>query len=117
MREVSHLDRVNEHDLPYRHGTHGPKYLFRGPKHEWGIIVLRPGDSLSPHRHAQVEETFFFEAGTPCIIVNGAEHRVRPGDVFRLEPMESHDIVNDSDTDCRIIFIKCPYLPDDKQAV
>jgi mannose-6-phosphate isomerase-like protein (cupin superfamily) len=117
MREVSHLDRVNEHDLPYRHGTHGPKYLFRGPKHEWGIIVLRPGDSLSAHRHAQVEETFFFEAGTPCIIVNGAEHRVRPGDVFRLEPMESHDIVNDSDTDCRIIFIKCPYLPDDKQAV
>jgi len=41
---------------------------------------------------------------------------VRSGDVFRLEPGEAHDIVNDAAGPARIIFIKCPYLPDDKVA-
>lgn len=113
--EVRVVDRTNEHDLEYRHGAHGPKYLFRGPRYEWGIILLRPGDSLSAHKHAQVEETFLFETGTPCIVIDGRAHRVRAGDAFRLEPQEAHEIVNDGDTECRIVFIKCPYLPDDKQ--
>ncbi len=108
------MERVNEHDLEYRHGDHGPKYLFRGPLHEWGVILLRPGDSLKAHKHAQVEETFYFETGAPTMIVNGVAHSVRPGDVFRLEPGEAHDIRNDGPEPCRIIFIKCPYLPDDK---
>ncbi len=109
------MERVNEHDLEYRNGDHGPKYLFRGPKHEWGVILLRPGDALSAHKHAEVEETFFFETGAPKLIVNGVEHRVRTGDVFRLEPGEAHDIVNDGPDETRIVFIKCPYSPDDKQ--
>lgn len=108
------MERVNEHDLPFRHGDHGPKYLFRGPHHEWGVIVFQPGQSLGPHKHAQVEETFYFEAGAPQMIVDGVSHRVRPGDVFKLAPGEAHDIVNDAPEDTRIIFIKCPYLPEDK---
>ncbi len=108
------MDLVNEHDLEFRHGDHGPKYLFRGPKHEWGIIRLRPGDELGLHKHEQVEETFYFEAGTPQMIVDDSVHRVRPGDVFKLSPGEAHNIVNDSREPARIIFIKCPYLPNDK---
>jgi len=110
------MERANEHDLEFRHGDHGPKYLFRGPRHEWGIILLRPGDTLGAHGHREVEETFFFESGAPKMIVNRVEHRVRSGDVFRLEPGEAHDIVNDAAGPARIIFIKCPYLPEDKVA-
>lgn len=40
-----------------------------------------------------------------------------PGDVFKLAPGEQHDIVNDTEDASRIIFIKCPYLPDDKVAL
>lgn len=108
------MQRVNEHDLEYRSGDHGPKYLFRGPRHEWGVILLRPGDSLSPHLHAEVEETFFFESGSPLFTVAGEAIRVRPGDAFRLEPGETHKIANDTDEPTRIVFLKCPYLPEDK---
>lgn len=109
------MQRVNEAECEFRLGDSGPKYLMRGPRHEWGIILFRPGQSLGAHRHREVEETFYFLSGSPLIIVDGQEHRVTAGDVFRLEPGEAHDIINDGGEDTRVIFIKCPYLPEDKQ--
>ena len=108
------MERVNEHECEFRFGDHGPKYLLRGPRLEWGIIRLQPGQALGPHKHGEVEETFYFEAGTPVMVVNEQHYRVVAGDAFRLEPGESHNIVNDTDTLAHIIFIKCPYLPGDK---
>ena len=108
------MDRVNEHDQTFRGRDSGPKYMLRGPKHEWGIIVFHPGQELGRHKHAQVEETFYFERGAPQIIVDGVAHRVREGDAFRLDAGEAHDIINDTDEDIRIIFIKCPSIPTDK---
>ena len=69
---------------------------------------------MGEHGHNQVEETFYFLEGAPLMVVDDDEFRVRPGDVFRLEPAECHDIINDTDQDTRLIFIKTPYLPDDK---
>ncbi|HUT73581.1 MAG TPA: cupin domain-containing protein [Armatimonadota bacterium] len=110
------MQRVNETECEFRHGDSGPKYVMRGPRHEWGIIVFHPGQSLGAHRHSEVEETFYFVSGEPLMIVDGQAHRVRRGDVFRLEPGEAHDIINDTAADTRVIFIKCPYLPNDKEA-
>ncbi len=111
------MEKVNEHECEFRFGDHGPKYLMRGPKFEWGVIVLQPSQELGAHKHAEVEETFYFEAGTPLMVVDEGEYRVTPGDVFRLEPGEAHNIINDSNEDTRIIFIKCPYVPGDKIAI
>jgi len=108
------MQRVNEADCQFRHGDHGPKYLMRGPNLDWGIIVFRPGQQLGNHCHRQVEETFYFLEGTPLMVVDGQQYRVTPGDVFRLEPPECHNIINDTDQDTRLVFIKTPYLPDDK---
>ena len=108
------MELVNEHALEFRHGDHGPKYLFRGPHYEWGIIVFKPGQSLGPHKHELVEETFHFEAGTPQMVVDGVAQRVKPGDAFKLTPGEAHDIINDTECDTRIVFIKAPYHPTDK---
>ena len=54
------MERVNEKEKEFRFGDSGPKYLFRGPKHEWGIVVLKPGQTLGAHYHNEVEETFTF---------------------------------------------------------
>ena len=51
------------------------------------------------------------------MLIDNVEHRVVPGDVFKLPPSEAHDIINDTGNPVRLIFIKCPYLPDDKVAV
>ena len=108
------MDLVNEQDQEFRHGDHGPKYLFRGPRLEWGVIVFKPGQELGKHCHNQVEETFYFLEGTPQMVVDDSSYRVKPGDAFRLEPPECHNIINDTDADTRLIFIKCPYVPGDK---
>ena len=53
----------------------------------------------------------------PEIVVDGREHRVKTGDAFYVEAQEAHNIINDTDEATRVVFIKCPYRPDDKQAV
>ena len=108
------MQRVNEKEQSYRHGDSGPKYLMRGPRFEWGIIRLKAGEKMGRHGHKEVEETFYFFDGAPTLLVNETPQRVREGDVFRLEPGERHDIVNDTPAPIRVIFIKTPYLPEDK---
>jgi len=108
------MERVNEKDLAYRQGASGPKYLFRGPLYEWGLIRLLPGQGLGPHYHERVAETFYFWKGTPLMIVEGVEHRVVEGDAFRLQAKERHDIRNDTAEPIQLLFIKAPYLPEDK---
>lgn len=108
------MQRVNEKEQAYRKGDSGPKYLMRGPRIEWGVIRLKPGEEMGRHGHREVEETFYFIDGAPTILVNGAPMRVREGDAFRLEAGEMHNIVNDTPAPIRVIFIKTPYLPEDK---
>ena len=108
------MERVNVNDIPFRKGNSGPKYLFRGPRIDWGVLRFNPGESLGMHKHTEVEETFFFTRGAPKMVVNGQEFRVRTGDAFRLEPGDIHDIVNDTGEPIEAVFIKSVYKPDDK---
>lgn len=108
------MKKVNEYQLSFRKGDSGPKYLFRGPHTDWGIIILKPGETLGRHYHNEVEETFYFIEGTPIIKINETEYRTEIGDAFLIEPKEIHDIINDTQVPVKVIFIKYPYLPEDK---
>jgi mannose-6-phosphate isomerase-like protein (cupin superfamily) len=108
------MERVNEHDKEFRFGDWGPKYLFRGPHLDWGVIILKPGACLKPHYHEQVEETFYFLEGEPKIVIDQKQYRVKQGDAFRIVPPEVHDIINDTDSPVKMVMIKYPYIPSDK---
>ena len=108
------MQKVNEMEREFRFGDWGPKYMFRGPNIDWGVIVLKPGESLKPHYHNQVEETFYFLKGTPKLIIEGKEYRVKEGDAFRIEPKEKHDLINDTQEAIKAVMIKFPFLPEDK---
>ena len=109
------MERVNAGKMEYRiRGKSGPKYLFRGPRLDWGLIRFLPGETLGKHYHEQVEETFYFTAGSGIIRVNDVDHKIAPGDAFRIEPGETHDIINTGREPLDGIFIKHCYLPDDK---
>lgn len=43
------MQLVNEYDLSFRKGDSGPKYLFRGPNIDWGVLLLKPGQTLGKH--------------------------------------------------------------------
>ena len=108
------MQRINEATCEYRNGDWGVKYFFRGPKIDWGVILLKPGQAMGEHGHREVEETFYFVQGGGEMIVDGVPHSATEGDVFRLEPPERHNIRNTTDVPTRVVFIKTPYLPDDK---
>ena len=108
------MERVNEADKEFRHGDHGPKYLFRGPRIDWGLIRFLPGEQLGAHLHREVEETFYFTGGTGLLVADGLEYDIAPGDAFRLEPGEVHNIINTGSEPLDGIFIKHAYRPDDK---
>jgi len=108
------MERVNANELEYRSGVSGPKYLFRGPKIDWGLIRFLPGEALGTHFHKEVEETFYFVTGTGVFVVNDLEYDIHPGDAFRVEPGEAHNAINTGDEPLEGIFIKDRYLPEDK---
>ncbi len=108
------MQRVNERDQTYRGGDRGVKYMIRGPLLDWGLILLKPGESLGGHYHRQVEETFYVVEGWGTFVVNGERLSAADGDAFRMEATDRHDIVNDSAGPLKLVFVKTPYLPDDK---
>jgi len=108
------MQRVNEADCPFRNGDWGVKYLLRGPKIDWGVLLLKPGQEMGEHGHEHVEETFYFMQGGGQMVVDGTPHDATCGDVFRLTPPERHSIRNTTQAETRVIFIKTPYLPHDK---
>jgi len=108
------VQRVHERDCAFRGGDWGVKYFLRGPKIDWGLILLRPGQTMGEHGHQEVEETFYVLEGTPILILDGRRIPTAPGDVFRLEPPERHDLRNEAEGPARVVFIKTPYLPADK---
>jgi mannose-6-phosphate isomerase-like protein (cupin superfamily) len=108
------MEKVNADEMEYRNTTSGPKYLFRGPHIDWGLIRFLPGERLGAHRHAVVEETFFFTSGAGVMVVDGLEYDIRPGDAFRLEPGEVHNVINTGSQPLDGVFIKHVYRPNDK---
>jgi mannose-6-phosphate isomerase-like protein (cupin superfamily) len=108
------MQHANEKDLEYRDGDSGVKYLMRGPKIDWGVVLLLPDQTLGQHYHREVEETFYVVEGAATFVVNGSQIPAGVGDVFRMEATDQHDIINDSGAPVKLVFIKCPYLPKDK---
>jgi len=111
------MERVNANELEYRHGESGPKYLFRGPSIDWGLIRFLPGETLGAHYHEEVEETFYFTRGNGLFTVDDEQFDITPGDAVRVEPGETHDVLNTGDDPLDCVFIKDRYNPDDKVAV
>lgn len=107
------MERAKESEKEFRHENWGPKYIMRGPRIEWGILKLIPGKELGAHYHKEVEETFYVISGKAQMIVDGERFEIVAGDAIRVEAPEEHNIVNPSE-DFLAIFIKSPYLPEDK---
>jgi mannose-6-phosphate isomerase-like protein (cupin superfamily) len=89
---------------------------MRGPSIDWGVILLKPGESMAEkaHGHNEIDETFYFVEGNGIMIIDEKEYDAPEGSVFLIEPKEMHNIKNKSNNDIKIIFIKGDYKPEDK---
>lgn len=103
---------------PFRFGEYGPGYVIRGPRTDFGVVLLRPGDDAGNHYHANSEETFIAMEGECTLWLDGREkHTIRAGDLYQLEPGDQHYFVNESKGNFRAVFVKAPYDPADSVQV
>ena len=113
---------LNENEREHRHGDHGPKYLEQGPRMNFGIVMLQPGNTVSPHVHRVMQESFYILEGRVTISVlrdDGVwvDNRLVKGDYLHLEPGEAHKIRNDSAEVLRMVVTAAPYAEADKENV
>lgn len=106
--------KINEKDLSYRFGDSGPKYLIRGPRVSFGVVVLKAGEDFQNHKHEVMEENFFILEGTIKFLVNNKEIICSKGDFIHIEPNESHYLKNIGTTDAKATFCLGPFKEIDK---
>jgi quercetin dioxygenase-like cupin family protein len=108
---------VDEKDLQYRSGDHGPKYLMRGPRMNFAIVQFLPGQDFRAHYHNVMEENFYILEGEVTIVVDGTAHTLTEGQFIHIEPKEAHYIVNKTDGIVRMASSLAPYQEVDKVEV
>lgn len=110
--------KVNENEFEYRFGNSGPKYLLKGPRLNFGVVVLQPGEDFDNHYHTIMEENFFILEGSIEFTVNGKDITIcNAGDFIHLDPNEPHYLKNISDVPAKAVFCLGPYQLSDKTEV
>jgi len=106
----------HESEVAYRFndGTSGPKYLMRGPRSDFGLVVLMPGEDFQTHYHRTIEENFYTIEGSVDIYVKDQHLVLNPGDLCHVPPLHPHYLINRGDVPWKAIFVKAPFDPKDK---
>lgn len=107
--------KIHESEVEYRFdGISGPKYLMRGPRSDFGMVVLMPGEDFQTHYHRTIEENFFTLEGSIDIYINGTMWTLETGVFCHVPPMNPHYLINRGDVPWKAVFVKAPYDPKDK---
>ena len=107
--------KIHESEVEYRFDdVSGPKYLMRGPRADFGMVVLMPGEDFQTHYHRTIEEDFFTLEGSVDIYINGEMWTLEPGVLCHVPPLNPHYLINRGDVPWKAVFVKAPYDPKDK---
>lgn len=69
-----------------------------------GVVRLRQGESLEPHRHAQ-PETYFTLSGRGTVTIDGVVHQVDPGRMLFIPGNAQHQINNAAPEELLILYV------------
>lgn len=105
---------VSAKDKEYRYGDHGPKYLMKGPRSNFGLCRLRAGEVYKPHVHRVMEENFYVLKGQLKVEIDGVVTLVQEGEMFHVEPGEFHTVSNPTDDYNEYVITCAPYVESDK---
>ena len=68
-----------------------------------GVVRLKKGESLEPHRHSQ-PETYFTLSGQGTVTINGEVFAVDPGRMLFIPGNAQHQINNENEEDLLILY-------------
>ena len=106
MKIIS-LDRVTEEGVSHNPEIRKQVMLRRGVVPHLTNFTrsrLAPGQSASPHAHADMFEVFFVASGTGTLVLGDEEHALEAGVCVVVEPGERHEILNQSQTDLVLFY-------------
>src|SRR3954470_10417395 len=74
------------------------------------LVDIAPGESIPEHDETgrDQEEVFVVLSGTPTMVIDGDEHRLRTGSLVRLDPEVTRTIVNNGDETARVLIVSAP---------
>ena len=75
---------INESELEYRFKDSGPKYLQKGPRMNFGIVVLKAGQDFKAHYHNIMEENFYVLEGEIEIHIDQEIFHCKKGDFIHI---------------------------------
>jgi (S)-ureidoglycine aminohydrolase len=74
------------------------------------MVELPQGGSVPEHDETgrDQEEVFFVVAGSPTLVVDGAEHALRAGSLARLDPEPVRTVRNDGSEVAKVLIVSAP---------
>ncbi|MCI5596029.1 MAG: cupin domain-containing protein [Lachnospiraceae bacterium] len=108
---------LNESEKEYRHGDHGPKYLEKGPRMNFGLVQVLVGEEVIGHVHQVMQESFYILEGTVTMFINGEKYVLSKGDYIHLEPGETHKVCNYGDVNVKMVVTAAPFMENDKEII
>jgi quercetin dioxygenase-like cupin family protein len=72
-----------------------------------GLTIIPPGGSSDPHAHEE-GEMFYVLAGMCSITIGKEKRELNTGTAVWGPPGISHQLFNDSDSPCKILWVLCP---------
>lgn len=79
------------------------------------VVVVPPGSHIPPHGHATSVEVYVVRRGVCELIVNGARHEMRPGDIILMEPGDVHELTNHGEEAFELLVFKTNAAPGDTE--
>lgn len=78
--------------------------------------IVSPGSRTVPHRHHRSEEIYHFLSGNGIMELGDRRFRVTAGDTVRIAPGTPHALLNDGESELRLLCCCAPpYSHDDTE--
>jgi len=68
--------------------------------------IIPPQSTIGRHQHVGSEELYYIVRGTPRVCVEREERRLQQGDIAVVRSGQSHELINDTDSDVHIFVVQ-----------
>lgn len=82
------------------------KALFSEGTMDSGILFYEPGETMTPHKHSNLDEIFYIVSGKGILTINGNDISIKENDVMLSPHEESHGFTNNGYEKLVILQIK-----------
>lgn len=72
-------------------------------------IKIKPGETAREHFHKKQTEIFYFLTKSGYWIINGEKKEFEIGDILVIEPLDKHEVTNNTSSDYKYMAFKYNY--------